>query len=254
MEQRPGIRARGTPKPGQQAPVKNQSAVDNAPDKTNLRGALRAISVQTGVHVAAALVLFGLWIGYTGITRGTNYAHYTSWSFMLCTLYVTTDLVGWMRQHVSPILGPLAYAVSQSVACLTAGMYAADSGLVADAYAKHNDGVVEFMNLVLHVFPAVVVLLLLVRTRTELAATVRRDDYILQCVFVALCFCGIYFYSFSPRHQYMVIASNTVIRSSVMVIHALFAALGAWAVLRPLRGSKSVGLLTKEVSTQKVSR
>lgn len=177
--------------------------------------------------------MLALTIGYTGITRGTNYAHYTSWSFTLCTVYMVTDL--FARKHVSPLLAPLAYAVSQSVACLTAGMYAADSGLVREAYRDNNDVLVEFANLALHVFPATVVMLWLAHTRTDLAACkmAQRADYNILCVLVTLSFCAVYFYSFSPRHQYMVVINNTYIRSITMLIHAVFAALGAWGTLCP---------------------
>jgi hypothetical protein len=196
----------------------------------NLRLAVHASRGKTAVHGLIAVCMLGLTLGYTGLTKGTNYSHYTSWAFLLSTLYVSLDL--FFRPYVSPVLAPVAYAVSQSVACLTAGMYAADAGLVAQAYQDYNDSLVDFVNLTLHVFPAVAVMLLMVYSRDELSAsiTANRADYGILCVLCSLTFCGIYFYSFSPRHQYMIVASNTVIRSSVMLIHACFAALGAWCI------------------------
>lgn len=177
------------------------------------------------VHAVSATVLVTILLAYIGVTAGTNYGHYTSWSFTLASVYMATDL--FLRRYTSAVLGPLAYAVTQSVACMTAAMYVADSGIVREANREHNHAVVSFMNVVLHVVPAVAVSVLLVTSRRDINPPPR---YMAKCVLLATAFSGSYFMTFSPRHQYEVLVSNTTIRIAVVLLHVAFSAAGAFAV------------------------
>jgi hypothetical protein len=144
---------------------------------------------------------------------------------MLAAIYVCLDLK--FRRYTSVILAPLAFSVSQSVACMTAAMYVADAGIIRESLQQHSYAVVSFMNVVLHVIPALIVSVLVASSRRDIVAP---DAYAVKCVAVALAFSSTYFLTFSPNHQYKVLVSNTVIRIAVIALHLLFALAAAVAI------------------------
>ena len=200
-------------------------AVDVPVNKQDMRPARVTQRMRFGIHAASAVVLLTTIVAYSGITRGTNYGHYTSWSFMLAAVYVVSDLK--LRRYTSVVLAPLAFAVTQSVACMTAAMYVADAGIIRESLQQHSYAVVSFMNVVLHVVPALIVSVLMSSSRRDIPTP---DAYAVKCVAVALVFSATYFLTFSPNHQYKVLVSNTVIRISVIALHSLFALAAAVAI------------------------
>jgi hypothetical protein len=68
----------------------------------------------------------------------------SSWGFTIARLYVIQDLVA--APAVLAMAAPQAFA---SATTMTAGMYAADAGVVRESYEKYNDAVVNVMNIFL---------------------------------------------------------------------------------------------------------
>lgn len=169
------------------------------------------------VHGVCALALVTMLFTYTGITSGTNYSHYTSWSFTLASTYVLSDF--FTRKYTSVYLAPLAFAVTQSVASLTVAMYIEDAGIIKDSLHEHSYAIVSTMNVVLHVIPALIVATLVATSRHELSVP---KNYIVICIFMSLAFSATYFMTFSPNHQYKVAVSNTTIRLAVVTLHSFF--------------------------------
>lgn len=202
-----------------------RNSVNVSVDKQEQLPARVASRVGFWVHATSATMLLVTVLAYSGITRGTNYGHYTSWSFMLAAIYVCLDLK--FRRYTSVILAPLAFSVSQSVACMTAAMYVADAGIIRESLQQHSYAVVSFMNVVLHVIPALIVSVLVASSRRDIVVP---DAYAVKCISVALAFSSTYFLTFSPNHQYKVLVSNTVIRISVIALHFLFALAAAVAI------------------------
>ena len=201
---------------------KFRNSVNVRQDNKNLVATRVTQRVCVGIHAVSAIVLLATIAAYSGITRGTNYEHFTSWSFMLATLYVITDF--WTRKYTSTFLAPLAFSVSQTVACMTASMFVAKAGIISDSRRDHSNQVVSLMNVVLHVIPALIVLLLVASSRSTLRVP---SNYVVRCLFLSLAFSSTYFLTFSPKHQYKVLVSNTIIRVSVVFLHSLFSVIAA---------------------------
>lgn len=106
-------------------------------------------------------------------------------------------------------------------------MYAADSGVVEEAYRKYNDSVVNLMNIVLHGIPFLVTLLLIVYRRAVIGDALPRSSFFLTATaLTAYTYAASYFMTFSPVAQYEIHGiSNTLIRTVVTVAQPTLAVL-----------------------------
>lgn len=123
------------------------------------------------------------------------------------------------------VAAPQAFASSTTILVMTAAMYAADAGLVQEAYDKYNDAAVDVMNIVLHGVPfAAVMPLVVVRRRVIGAAVPRSDLYAAAQALSAFAISTSYFMTFSPIAQYEIHGiSNTLVRTTVTSIQTLCA-------------------------------
>jgi cytochrome bd-type quinol oxidase subunit 2 len=162
---------------------------------------MRALDVAG--RVALCLLHVTVVVSYSAVEHGHNFRHYTNWAYLLCTVALVADLTRlythWpVFRTASSVLTPTAAAVSSAVCALTAGMYYGHAAVVRDAYRQHPDNAVNFMNVVLHVEPAVTMIALLVRTAPCLDVSGRGAAVFMTCMFV--CFC--YFTTTSATDRY----------------------------------------------------
>jgi hypothetical protein len=124
-------------------------------------------------------------------------------------------------------------------------MYAAGSGLVSEAYRDHNDAVVNLMNLVLHVIPAMVMTYLLVRNRRRFPPLLAVPSYPIASGVSAVLFGVLYFESFTASKQYKigacVIISKKIPNLTLRVFTAISNLLIRMTVYPLLFGGASLG-------------
>lgn len=148
---------------------------------------------------------------------------FVSWGFTIAALYVVLDLVAPLS--VLAVAAPQAFASATTILVMTAGMYAADAGLVREAYEKYNDAAVNIMNIVLHGVPFMAVLPLVVKRRRAIATAVPRSDFFAAAhALTAFAISASYFMTFSPVAQYEIHGiSNTLVRATVTTIQTAYA-------------------------------
>lgn len=146
-----------------------------------------------------------------------------SWGFTFAGVYVVLDL--FAPAAVLAVAAPQAFASATTILVMTAAMYAADAGLVREAYEKYNDAAVNMMNIVLHGVPfAVVMPLVIYRRRVIAAAAPRSDLFGAAHALTAFAYAASYFMTFSPIAQYEIHGiSNTLVRTTVTGIQTLCA-------------------------------
>lgn len=150
-----------------------------------------------------------------------------SWGFTFAAVYAVMDWLAppWLLAFVAP----QAFASATVIAIMTVGMYAADSGVVEEAYDKYNDVAVNVMNLVLHGLPFISVTLMVARRRLVIGAAIPTSNlYAVAQALLAYSYAASYFMTFSPIAQYELHGiSNTLVRTTVTFAQSATAALMA---------------------------
>jgi hypothetical protein len=230
--------------------------------------ALVALAMRHWAKIGLVIFFVGVLVTYTGFSHGTNYGHYTryageaaeaaeaacaappqsahatrrhraatntqlfccSWGFTIACLYVVLDLAA--PPAVLAVAAPQAFASAATILMMTAAMYAADAGLVREAYDKYNDAAVNVMNIVLHGVPFAAVMPLIVYRRRVIAAAAPRSDlFVAAHALTAYAYAASYFMTFSPIAQYEIHGiSNTLVRTTVTAVQTVCAAAAAFYI------------------------
>jgi hypothetical protein len=168
---------------------------------------------------------------------------FCSWGFTIATFYVILDW--WASPAVLAVVSPQAFASATLIVIMTCGMYAADSGVVEEAYRKYNDSMVDLMNIVLHGVPFLVTLVLIVHRRAVIGAALPQSPLFLTATaLTAYAYSASYFMTFSPIAQYEIHGiSNTLIRTVVTFAQPTLAVLcvlylGASSAVVPQSGTR----------------
>lgn len=160
-----------------------------------------------------------------------------SWGFTFAAVYTILDWLApaWALAAAAPVV----FSSSTVIAVMTVGMYAADSGVVEEAYVKYNDAAVNVMNIVLHGLPFLTVVLMVARRRLVISSAIPPSDlYPVSCALLSLAIAASYFMTFSPIAQYELHGiSNTLVRAMVTTMQTTVAGVVGWYLqtLQPVK-------------------